>query len=270
MRRRVLTALSLAVIGVPATLLGGPVFFIVLAVFIIGAASEYVELFRAAEVQPHPTLVVGGVGAILAARMFFPSAAAAVLVVFVFAAIAHHAIAYERGRGQAASDFGVTVAGLVYIGWIGAYLFDLRNLPEGGWWFMLVIPSTMLADTGSYSLGSAYGRHKLAARLSPKKTWEGYAAGVFTGALAGAFFAYAYSRFGGLAGDITPAQGAVLGLVLGALTPMGDLGESMFKRLSGQKDSGDVMPGHGGYFDRIDSWLWAGAIGYFFLAWLIL
>ena len=52
----------------------------------------------------------------------------------------YHLIAYERGRDQAALDFGVTVGGLVYLGWIGSYLLDLRNLPDGGWWFMLVLP----------------------------------------------------------------------------------------------------------------------------------
>ncbi|NOH04402.1 MAG: phosphatidate cytidylyltransferase [Chloroflexi bacterium] len=57
--------------------------------------------------------------------------------------------------------------GIVYIGWIGAYLLDIRNLPEGGWWFMLVLPSVWLADSGAYSIGRAYGKHKMAPRLSP-------------------------------------------------------------------------------------------------------
>ena len=112
----------------------------------------------------------------------------------------------------------------------------------------------------------------MAPRLSPKKSWEGYFAGLFTSILIGAFFAYAFSSMGPnpLGGLIDPIQGAVLGLVIGALAPLGDLGESMFKRQSGLKDSSNVFPGHGGFLDRIDSWLWGAALGYFIIQFIIL
>jgi len=270
MRKRIVTVLALAVIGLPAILLGGIFYFLVLGIFIVGAAWEYVYMFRAVSFEPQLHITVGGVALILVTRMFFPQAAMPVLAALILAALTYHLISYERGRDKAALDFGVTVGGLAYIGWIGAYILDLRNLPEGGWWFMLVLPSVWLADAGAYSLGAAYGNHKMTPRLSPKKSWEGYAASVFTGAIAGAFFAYAYATYGNLAGDITPWQGGLLGLLLGAITPLGDLGESMFKRQSGLKDSSDVIPGHGGFFDRIDSWLWGAVIGYYFLIWFIL
>jgi len=270
MRRRLITAFGLAMIGMPAILLGGVFYFLLMATFLIGAAWEYVHLFRAVKADPNMYIAVGGMACILIARMFLPEYAMPVFAALVLAALAYHLIAFERGRNQAALDFGVTVGALVYIGWVGAYLFDLRNLPEGGWWFMLVLPSVWLADSGAYSIGRAYGNHKLAPRLSPKKSWEGYAASVFTGMIGGAFLVYAYSTYGNLAGDITISQGALLGLILGALTPLGDLGESMFKRQSGIKDSSDIIPGHGGFFDRIDSWLWGAVIGYYFLVWFIL
>ncbi len=135
---------------------------------------------------------------------------------------------------------------------------------------MLVLPCVWLADSGAYSIGRAYGNHKMAPRLSPKKSWEGYAASVFTGMIGGAFLVYAYSTFGNFAGHITIFQGAVLGLLMGALPPLGDLGESMIKRQSGIKDSSDIIPGHGGFFDRVDSWLWGAVIGYYFLTLFIL
>ena len=125
-----------------------------------------------------------------------------------------HLIAFERGRDQAALDFCVTVAGIVYIGWLGSYLLDLRNLNHGVWWLMIVLPIVWAGDTGAYSIGAVYGKHKMTPRLSPKKSWEGYFAGVFTSVIVGAFFSYAFSSLGPqpLNGLINPLQGALLGL----------------------------------------------------------
>jgi len=270
MRKRLITSLGLGAIGLPAILFGGILYYFLMGTFLIGATLEYVRMFRAVKLEPHLYLTVGGVALISITRMFFPAYAQPVLVLTILVAMAYHLFAYERGRDQAALDFSVAVGGLVYIGWIGSYFFDLRNLHEGGWWFLLVMFCIWFGDSGAYSLGRAYGRHKMAPRLSPKKSWEGYAASVFTATLGGIFFVYAFTTYGSLAGDISIWQGAILGFILGALPPLGDLGESMFKRQSGLKDSSDIIPGHGGFFDRIDSWLWGAVIGYYFLIWFVL
>jgi phosphatidate cytidylyltransferase len=270
MLKRTITALGLAVIGLPLILVGGPFYYLLMGTFLVGAAREYVNLFRAAKYQPNLHVTVGGVALVTVARMFFPTYAQPAFVVSILVAMAYHLIAYERGRDQSAVDFGIAVGGIAYIGWIGSYLLDLRNLPEGGWWFMLVMFCVWFGDTGAYSIGRAYGRHKMAPRLSPKKSWEGYAASVVTATWGGVFFVYAFTTYGNLAGQITLWQGAILGFILGSLPPLGDLGESMIKRQSGIKDSSDIIPGHGGFFDRIDSWLWGAVIGYYFLVWFIL
>jgi phosphatidate cytidylyltransferase len=270
MRRRLITTIGLAIIGLPAIILGGVFYFLLIGTFVVGAAWEYVQLFRGVKLEPQIYITVGGVALIAIARMFFPQYALPVFEAAILAALAYHLFAYERGRDQSALDFCITVGGLTYIGWIGSYLFDLRNLPNGGWWFMLVMFCVWLGDSGAYSIGRYYGRHKMTPRLSPKKSWEGYAASVFTGMLAGMFFSYAFTTYGSLTGEINIWQGAILGFILGALPPLGDLGESMIKRQSGIKDSSDIIPGHGGFFDRIDSWLWGAVIGYYFLIWFIL
>lgn len=275
MLRRTLTALAMAAVGLPAIIYGGVFFYLVMGIFLVGGAWEYVQMYRAVKHEPNEFVTVGGVLVLVTARFFFADFAIPIFVALILLAMAVHLIEFERGRDQAAHDFGVTVAGIVYLGWIGAYLLDLRNLVSnemGVWWFMLVLPLVWAADTGAYSIGAVYGKHKMAPRLSPKKSWEGYFAGIFTSVLVGAFFSYAFSTMGPqpLFGLITPLQGGLLGLVIGALAPLGDLGESMFKRQSGMKDSSNIFPGHGGFLDRIDSWIWGAAIGYFLIYYFIL
>ena len=265
MRRRALTSLLMIIFGLPGLLIGGPFYFLVAAIFLGIAAWEYVDMAHAGGFRASRPLVVGGVFAIIAARAFFPAESIVIFTFSILLAMTLHLIDYERGRDNATLDFWASVGGLVYMGWVGAYLVDLRTLPNGGWWSMLVLPIVWLADTGAYSIGVRYGAHKMTPRLSPKKTWEGFWAGAISGALTGSFFAFTYSTWGPL--HLPVWEGALFGFMIGLLTPLGDLGESMFKRQAGMKDSGNLFPGHGGVFDRIDSWLWAAVLGYYFILW---
>jgi phosphatidate cytidylyltransferase len=211
-------------------------------------------------------LVIGGIGALVVGRAvngFFSSPW--IISLLVLLSLTYHLVAYERGRGQAGTDFCVTLGGIFYIGWIGAYFISLRALPQGKWWLLLVLPSVWMADAGAYFIGKRFGRHKLCPRLSPKKSWEGYLAGIVTSTLAGTLFATVW-RLGISSGAwINPAEGALVGFVMGVFPTLGDLGESMIKRQVGAKDSGNLLPGHGGSFDRIDSWLWGIVIGYYLI-----
>lgn len=275
MPKRILTALGLAVIGLPAIIYGGVFYFIVITILLVGGAWEYVRLYRAVQFEPDQLVTIGSVLVIATARFFFADFAIALFVLAVLLAMAVHLVAFERGRNQAGLDFTITVAGITYLGWVGSYLLDLRfvlNDQIGLWWWFIVLPIVWAADTGGYSIGSVYGKHKMAPRLSPKKSWEGYFAGLFTSILIGAFFAFAFSSIGPkpLEGLISPVQGGLLGLVIGAVAPLGDFGESMLKRQSGLKDSSNIFPGHGGILDRIDSWIWGAALGYFIIQFFIL
>ena len=124
------------------------------------------------------------------------------------------------------------------------------------------------ADSGAYFVGKTIGKRKFSPRLSPKKTWEGYIGGVIVGTFGTALLASLWNSF--QPGLMTPLQGGLIGLVLSLVTVLGDLGESMIKRQFGIKDSSNLIPGHGGAFDRIDSWIWAGVIGFYLVRWLIL
>ncbi len=264
--KRLLVAILLIPIGMFLIALGGW-FFGLFIVLVLGlAAWEYWKLFKTGGFNPSLVLVLGGV--ILLAlnavtrQLSIIDATELLLPVLILAAMTYHLIDYEKGRDKAAADFGITLGGILYLGLIGSYLISLRFMPDGKWWMLLVLPSVMIADSGAFIIGSRYGKHLFSPRLSPHKTWEGYFAGVVFVVIGGALLALIW----GLATPaITVERGALIGFIMGAVTPLGDLGESMIKRQAGAKDSSNILPGHGGVLDRIDSWLWAGVIGYYII-----
>jgi len=268
MVRRTLTALLLFALLLPAVYFGGIPFFLLVAAFIGIAAWEYDQMFRLRAFQPSRIVTIAAVLLILAARAFWPDAATIILTLSILVAMVFHLLSFEGGRDQAAVDFAITVGGIAYLGWVAAYLIDLRLLPNGSWWLMLVLSTVWVADSAAYFVGVRFGLHKMFVRLSPKKSWEGYAAGV----IAGTAFAAILSRFFGEIGplEISVWQGILLGLVLSTLTTLGDLGESLVKRFAGIKDSGTFLPGHGGAFDRIDSLIWAGVLGYYWIRFMLI
>ncbi len=264
MAKRILVVLVLLPIGIALIALGGPVFTLVVAVVLALAGWEYIRLFVQGGFSPSREIVIGGVILIAVLRGgLFPAPAWALdaaLVLLTLAAMTWHIVQYERGRDQAAVDFAITTGGFLYLGWVGSYLASLRHIPDGQWWFLLVLPSVWIADSAAYQIGSMWGRHKISKRVSPRKSWEGYFAGIIAGGAAGALLGAAWHL---RSEAVTPAAGMVIGLILAAVTILGDLGESMIKRMVNQKDSSSLLPGHGGVFDRIDSWIWAAAIGYY-------
>lgn len=235
------------------------------------AAWEFARIFRNEEHKPSAILTVLGTVAIIVGRGLnaFESADW-ILGAFILVSMIYHLIDYELGRDQSGTDFTITLAGALYLGWIGSYLLSLRGLPNGMWWFMIALPSVWAADTGAYFFGSQFGKHKLCPRLSPKKSWEGYIAGIFSGPVIGlAFATIALTQLGSDSG-ITLLRGAILGFVLAAITPFGDLGASMIKRQFKIKDSGNLFPGHGGAFDRVDTWIWASILSYYIITWFFI
>jgi phosphatidate cytidylyltransferase len=268
MGRRTVTALLLIVTILPAVYFGGVLYFLYMSIFVVTAAWEYVQIFQVRQFQPYILLTVGGTLLLLVMRTFWPAGAELAFAGLILVAMTVHLLAYERGRDQAPLDFLISLGGFTYLGWIGAYIIDLRMLPNGFWWVMFVFPVIWLTDSGAYMIGARYGRHKMFNRISPKKSWEGYIAGVCMGTFYGGFFAFAYTKFGPL--QVALWQGVLLGVVLSTSTILGDLGESLFKRFANEKDSGNFLPGHGGAFDRIDSLVWAAVIGFFWIRFFLL
>ncbi len=266
MRQRTITAAVLLPVGLGLIYLGGWA-FAALVVLIIGlAAWEYGRIFRNGGYAPAEALITGGAAGLVLARQIFAFAYTdALITLLVLAAMTWHVVGYERGQNRAGTDFAITTGGILYLGWLGAYLVSLRNLEQGLYWFLLALPAVWLADTGAYMIGRKIGRHKLAPRVSPNKSWEGYAGGILTGSAGTALLAALYHL---LNPAVTVMHGAVIGVVISTLTTLGDLGESMIKRQFGVKDTSNLIPGHGGVMDRIDSWIWTAAISYYLVTWL--
>jgi phosphatidate cytidylyltransferase len=167
------------------------------------------------------------------------------LVVIAFA----DALLFEPDLSRAPIRVGLAVLGAVYPGLLMSALVHLRQLDGGLGWIVLCIAVTWLNDTGAYFAGRGFGRRKLYPRISPSKTWEG-AAGGLVASVAGAVAV----KF--LFLPVLPAWAAVgVGIGGAALGPLGDLSESMLKRAFGRKDSSRLLPGHGGFLDRIDALL---------------
>ena len=157
MLKRSATAVGLLLLGFPALVLGGLPYFLFIGFLLCASAWEYSEMFRAAGARPARWLVLLGVAALLAARFYYPQASNLVFSVGILAMLTWHLVDYESGTERAGLDFGVSVGALAYLGWIGAYLLDMRHLDQGAWWLMFVLPCVWLADVGAYMIGAAYG-----------------------------------------------------------------------------------------------------------------
>lgn len=167
----------------------------------------------------------------------------------------------------AASQVAMVMLGALYLSLMG-YLVQLRNLGEssswvGGAWLLLACCLTWGADTGAYFAGRFFGKRKLFPRASPKKTWEGF----FGGTLTAVGFAF---LIGALAlPELTPVHALSIGVLAGIAGTIGDLVESMLKRAFHVKDSGSLLPGHGGMLDRIDALLFNAPVVYAYAIWVV-
>jgi len=238
--------------------------FTVFILVIVGlAAYELWRLFHNGGYSP--SLLVIGISvplAIILRHLFEFNYSDLWLTVVILCAMFYHVIQQEKGGKTAAIDFFITVGGTLYLGWLGSYAVSIRDLDGGLFWILLVLTIISMADTGAYAIGRAFGKHKMLPLVSPQKSWEGYLGGIVTGILVGWGLAALWHNF---TPSILPVHGILLGVAISILAPLGDFGESMIKRQFNVKDSSTVLLDHGGFLDRIDSALWAVAIGYYLI-----
>lgn len=161
----------------------------------------------------------------------------------------------------AAADVLARTFGLVYVALPFSFLPLVKGFDRGEWWIMTLFFIIWGNDTFAYYTGRTLGRHKLSPRISPKKTVEGAAGGLVGGIIA----ALICRTLFGL--DVQAPALVAFAIVAGVVGITGDLAESVLKRAAGVKDSGNLIPGHGGVLDRTDSLLFAFPLLYYFLLW---
>jgi phosphatidate cytidylyltransferase len=260
---------AVAAIGIPAVLaalwFGGWALGALLAVSAVIATIELYGLASAQGVQPFAMTGAAGSGAVVLLATAYPTpgqAAAPVLATLVAVALVAlaGAVWLRWPGGEPLASVAITLLGPVYVGCTLAFAVFLRSLPAVGF-VLLPLVVVWVGDSTAYFAGRAWGKTKLFPAASPGKTVVGGVAGLIGSALAGTLVAaLTLTSVPGV--GVSALAGAVIGALIGVAAPIGDVAESVLKREAGVKDSGRILPGHGGMLDRIDALLFAFPIAY--------
>ncbi len=253
---RFASAAVLIPLAIVPTLLGAE-WFVGLVVGVAAAAAwELAKLQARAGLPSSPVVaVLAAIGLPLVAALHV--VALGWLILGAATALVFAVLIYAFAKHGAVAALALSLCAGLYPGTLLAPTIALRERPDGLGWIILVLVGTWACDTGAFFVGRRWGRRKLAPALSPGKTIEGVAAGIVAGLIVGA-----------VASAILPVPAIRtigLGLVVAIAAILGDLAESAVKRQLGAKDSGWIVPGHGGLLDRIDSLLFSGFLGYLYV-----
>jgi phosphatidate cytidylyltransferase len=265
MKTRLISALILLPIGIAVILIGGGLFDLAMAFIFTLAVYEFVQLMKTGKFAPNLIFSIAFVWVMLLdAVLPRLSLSGPALALLLIAALTWQ---MRQRSGSPTANWALTVAGGVYLGMASAHFILTRQLNNGAWWLLLALAGTWLADSGAYLIGRKFGAHKMTPSLSPKKSWEGLAGGVAFGVILDALLAVALSQVLNI--YLPWWAGAVLGLIGALIGVLGDLSISMIKREVGAKDSGHIIPGHGGVLDRLDSLLFTIVVSYYFVVWVV-
>jgi phosphatidate cytidylyltransferase len=278
-----------AAVGIPiilaVTLIGGPLFTAVAALILALAALEFVHMLGPTAGKGPSLDSTVGKGPSPDRRPVWQPTPAALVAMAAVAAIAVGADnGFDYWTGALVAGVGLAllyilafsavddapanwqsiVGAVAYVGFLGSYLILVRDLHNGEHWLLLAVLGTWATDTSAYAVGKAIGRNKMAPRISPGKTWEGTA-----GALVGGLIAVPLLNWP-LDLPMSTGEAILLGALLPPVAVLADLGESMLKRGAGVKDTSELIPGHGGFLDRLDSILFTVPLVYYFAIWAVL
>lgn len=228
-------------------------FVAVAAVALVVAALEIARALRTASIEvPVPPVLVGGVAMLVVAFYDDMDTAAAIMAITVIATMAWR---LRAGSAGFVRDATAGVFLLSYLFLMGTFVMRMLAAEDGTWRVVAFILVTIASDIGGYIAGVLFGKHPMAPSISPKKSWEGFAGSLVACVAAGIAIVV-------LALEGPWWAGLVLGVAGVCLATLGDLCESLIKRDIGIKDMGDLLPGHGGLMDRLDSLIAVAPVAY--------
>jgi phosphatidate cytidylyltransferase len=245
LRAAVITSVALLVLAVVSALIGPVAFFVLIVALCTAALFELFTGLKQAGRRPFvPFALPAAVAMMTVAFLENFRLLGVVVAVTVFGSF----LAALRPRRGATpmSDTAWTVLSVLWIGGGAAGAIAIMVLDDGIFLMIGFALSVAADDIAAYFIGTRFGKHKMAPSISPAKSWEGFAGGI-AGALLGTFLFFVIIH------GLDPLHGLALGVLIGLLAPVGDLIESMAKREIGIKDSGTLLPGHGGVLDRLDA-----------------
>ena len=267
MRQRIITAFVLMAIVFTLMWVGGVVFSIFISLVMAIAGYEWCRLFKKAGYSPKTWFVVVGIlGYLIVSLINKDSIYPFYLLGFVFLSLLIAINSFDENREKAIFDLLIQTSGVFYLAEFGLSFIRIRSLSYGGWWLFFFVAITAIGDTAALFIGKPFGKHKLGNSVSPNKSWEGLLAGVIAAGLTGLVFSLATEDWFLL----SPFWAILFGSGVYLVSVIGDLAISMIKRWAGEKNSSELLPGHGGILDRIDTHLWSSTLGYHILIWLAL
>jgi len=256
--RRAVTAVAYGAIVLGALYWGALPTGVVFGVMAGFAAAEFYAMERRESRLPNEVFgVIAAAAMPVAAALWGLPGLSAAVTALIAASLLWHTL-FIRVR---TADTAETVFGAVYTGFLLAYLVLIREFESGLILSAAVVISVWLSDMGAYFIGSMIGRHKMAPHISPKKSWEGFLAGAL--ASVGAWALVPLIPGSGIEMPLALLTGAAVAVA----AVIGDLTESRMKREAGIKDSGNSLPGHGGFLDRLDSLILVCLVAYWVLWW---
>ncbi len=261
---RMLTGFIMGTIAVSCIVYGGAALLGLLLVIIFSASREYVKILEHKGFYPSLKVILLS-EAFLAAIAYFQRFDL-VAVALTFCTLITFMWVLFKGRQPYIANAATTVFGFVYCGWFPLHLMFLRDLSNdeyssGLGFVIMMFAAVLLTDTGCYYAGRHLGKHKLAPVVSPNKTIEGSIGGAIAAIIGCLIIGY----FVGL----NWYSSVIIGLICTIFGQIGDLCESLIKRDAGVKDSGDSLPGHGGFMDRTDSYIFTIPVMFYFCKFFI-
>jgi phosphatidate cytidylyltransferase len=266
LKHRVITA----AVGVPLIILaiwfGNPWFTLLIAAAALAGAYEFYHMANFDRREPLIYLgLLWALALVLSPHYRSPD----VLPIAITAAVLISLICLlcRPSKEGAFRNWAWTIVGAFYVGWMLSHWLNLRGLEDGRNWVYLAMLTTFANDTGAFFIGRARGKHKLAPAISEGKTWEGAVGGLICAILGAIVIATVLNLISPFA--FRYWQIMLLGFLVGLFAQLGDLVESLLKRNMGVKESGNLLPGHGGILDRFDSLIFVGAVVYYYVIWVV-